>query len=130
MPMYNEIEYSYNYFDTSGSLWQFKSDEIVDNANVDVANFSSFQYKSTLVGNAKNVGDLKGVKIAVTLKYLSNFWRSLEMLLINCRVELSLKLIENHMLATSVDAANKAIANADKATFETKDAKLYVPVVT
>ena len=50
MPMYNLIEYSDNYFDTSGSLWQFKRDEIdVDltvNAQYIPNNSSSFKYKS------------------------------------------------------------------------------------
>ena len=64
------------------------------------------------------------------LKYLSNFWRSLEMPLINCKVELSLTWIENFILATSSGITNDAIANAAKATFEITDAKLYVPVVT
>ena len=90
MPMYNLIEYSDNYSDNSGSLWDFKRDEIVDNADVtNDNNAPSFNYKANLIGNTKTNGTKKGVKIAVTLKYLSNFWRSLEMPLINCKVELS-----------------------------------------
>ena len=50
--------------------------------------------------------------------------------LINCRVKISLKWIESCVLATFVDAANHAIANAVKATFRMKDTNLYVPVVT
>ena len=69
-------------------------------------------------------GRKNGVKIAVPLKYLSSFWRSLEMPLINCKVELSLKWIGNCGLTT---AAN---ANANKATFEITDANLYVAIVT
>ena len=61
-----------------------------------------------------------GIKIAVPLKYLINFWRSLEMPLINWKVELSLKWIENCVL-------NKA-ANANNATFKITDAKMYVPI--
>ena len=49
MPMYNFIEYSNNYSDTSGSLWQFKRDEITTNANVCNANSSSFKYKTSLI---------------------------------------------------------------------------------
>ena len=59
-------------------------------------------------------------KIAVPLKYLSNFCRSLEMSLINCKVEISLKWIENCILSNSETAA----------TFKITDAKLYVPIVT
>ena len=86
MPMYNLIEYSDNYSDTSGSLWQFKRDEIEGDVDLTVNaqhipnNSSSFKYKSSFITNRN------GVKIAVPLKYLSNFWRSLEMPLINCRV--------------------------------------------
>ena len=89
MPMYNLIEYSDNYSDTSGSLWQFKRDEITNNADVSNDNASSFKYKANLIGNTENNDTKSGVKIAVPLKYLSNFWRSLEMPLINCKVELS-----------------------------------------
>ena len=59
-------------------------------------------------------------KIAVPLKYLSNFWRSLETPLINCKVELSLKWYENCILSSAGTAA----------TFAITDTKLYVPVVT
>ena len=87
MPMYNLIEYSDNYSDTSGSLWQFKRDEIEDvdltvDGNHIPNNSSLFEYKSSLITNRN------GVKIAVPLKHLSNFWRLLEMSLINCKVEL------------------------------------------
>ena len=93
MPMYNLIEYSDNYSDTSGSLWQFKRDEIEGDVDLTVDaqhipnNSSSFKYKSSFITNRN------GVKIAVPLKYLSNFWRSLEMPLINYKAELSLKWI-------------------------------------
>ena len=122
MPMNNLIEYSGNYYDTSGSLWQFKRDEIVNSADVSNDSALSFTYKANLIGNTENNGTKNGVKIAVPLKYLSNFWRSLEMPLINCKVELSLKWIENCVLT----AAN----NANKVIFKITDAKLYVPIVT
>ena len=90
MPMYNLIEYSDNYSDTSGSLWQLKRDETEGDVDLTVDdnhipnNSSSSKYKSSFITNRN------GVKIVVPLKYLSNFWRSLEMPLINCKVELSL----------------------------------------
>ena len=89
--MYNLIEYSDNYSDTLASLWNFKRDEIVDSANVTNDNAPSFKYKANVIGNTENDETKIGVKIAVPQKYLSNFWRSLEMPLINCKVELSLK---------------------------------------
>ena len=117
MPMYNLIEYSDNYSDTSGSLWQFKRDEIVNNADV-----TNNEYKASIIGDTENNGTKNGVKIAVPLKYLSNFWKSLEMPLINCKVELSLKWIENCMLT--------AAADANKVSFKITDAKFYAPIVT
>ena len=70
MPMYNLIEYSNNYSDTLGRLWNFKRDEIIKNANVtNDDNASSFKYKANLIGNIKNNGTKNGVKIAVPLKF-------------------------------------------------------------
>ena len=120
MPMYNLIEYSVNYSSTSGSLWHFGRDEIIDNANVtNDDNAPSFKHKASLTGNTEANGTKHGVEIAVPLKYLSNFWRSLEMPLINCKVELSLKWYETCLLTA-----------ATTATFTITDAKLYVPIVT
>ena len=90
MLMYNLIEYGDNYSDTSESLWQFKRDEIEGDVDLTVDgnhipnNSLSFKYKSSLITNRN------GVKIAVPLRYLSSFWRSLEMPLINSKVALSL----------------------------------------
>ena len=88
MPMYNLIEYSDNYSDTSGSLWQFKRDEQPKENNgnlsdVSTDNSSSFKYKSNFIGTIPNGGRKNWVKIAIALKYVSKFWRSLEMPLIN-----------------------------------------------
>ena len=131
MPMYNLIEYSDNYSDTSGSLWDFKRDEIINNADVtNDDNAPSFKYKANLIGNTETDGTKKGVKIAVPLKYLSNFWRSLEMPLINCKVELSLRWIENCVLTSAVVDPNVNNTGADSATFKITDAKLYVLIVT
>ena len=92
MPMYNLIEYSDNYSDTSGSLWRFKRDEIANNTKVNNDdNVPSFKYKASSIGNTENNGTKIGVKIVAPLNSLSRLWRSLEMPLINCKVELSLK---------------------------------------
>ena len=84
MPMYNLIEYSDNYSDTSGNLWQFKRDEIpADYAYWNIVNSQSFKYKAALVGKTSDVDNgnsfVKNTKIVVPLKYLSNFWRSVKM---------------------------------------------------
>ena len=119
-PMYNLIDYSDNYSDTLVSLWQFKIDEITNDADVtNDNNVPSFKYKANLIGNTENNGTKNGVKIAVPLKYLSKFWRTLEMPLINCKVELSLKWYERCLLTA-----------ATTATFRITDAKPYVPIVT
>ena len=73
MPMYNLIEYSDNYSDTSGSLWQFKRDEIEGNNDLTVDNSSSFKYKSNIIGNLRQAGTKNNAKIVVPLKHLSNF---------------------------------------------------------
>ena len=94
MLMYNLIEYNDNYSDTSRSLLGFKRDEVANNADVtNDDNAPSFNYKANLITNT----EADGTK-AVPLRYLSNFWRSLEVPLINCNVELSLKWIENYAL--------------------------------
>ena len=80
--MYSLTEYSDNYSYTSGSLWNFTRDEIEGDIDLTVDNAPSFKYKANLIGNSENNGIKNGVKIAIPLKYLSNFWRSLEMPLI------------------------------------------------
>ena len=83
MPMFNLIEYSTDYSETTGSLWLYSKDEAT-NFDADIANnnnFKSFEYKvkllETAVADGAN-GILRNATITVQLKYLSNFWRSLE----------------------------------------------------
>ena len=79
MPMYNLIEYSENNSKISGSLWQYYKDDPNDN----IANSESFKSKVKITGQTPNNGNTKDVEIIVPLKYLSNFWRTPEMPLIN-----------------------------------------------
>ena len=79
MPMYNLIEYRDDYSKTSGSLWQYYKDEPNDN----IADSESFKSKVKTTGKTPDDGNTKDVEIIVLLKYLSNFWRTLEMPLIN-----------------------------------------------
>ena len=87
---------SSNYSETTGSLWIYSKDEAIS-FNADIANTNnvkSFKYTATLLRittaqptpNDGN-GILKNGTIAVPLKYVSNFWRSPEMPLINSKVE-------------------------------------------
>ena len=127
MPMYNLIEYSDNYLDTSGSLWQFKRDESpVTNAgnpdNVSADNSLSFKYKSSLIRDSfASAGNrvFKNVKIAVPLKYLSNLWKSLAMPLINCKIHLELNLSKDCVMSTIANTA-----------FKITNTKLYFPIIT
>ena len=74
MTMYSLIEYSDNYSDTSGSLWNFKRDGIINNADVTNDNNAPvFKYKASIISDTENNGRKNGVKIVVPLKYLSNF---------------------------------------------------------
>ena len=91
---YNLIEHSSNYSETTEILWFYSKDEAI---NFKSDNFKSFTYNAKLLGSTAaqplpNAANrlLKNGAIAVLLKYLSNFWRSLEMPLINCKVELNL----------------------------------------
>ena len=123
--MYNLIEYSDNYSDTSGSLWQFKRDEVpTNNTELTINNFQLLKYKAALAEKTTNHNDgessVKDAKIVVLLKYLSNFWRSLEMPLINCIVHLELNWIEDCILSSAGDSSK----------FEITDATLHVPIVT
>ena len=107
MPMCNLIECSDNYSSTSGSLWHFRRDEIINNADVtNDHNAPSFKHKASLIGDSGNNGRKNGIKIAVPLKYLYNFWRSLEIPLINCKVELSLKWYERCLLTAATTISN------------------------
>ena len=126
MPMYNLIEYSDNYSDTSGSLWQFKRDEVpANNADLTINNSQSFKYKAALLGKTADAvnntnSSVKEAKIVVPLKYLSNFWRSSEMPLINCKIYVELNWIEDFILSSAGDTAKFAIT----------DTKLHVPIVS
>ena len=95
MPMYNLIEYSNNYQDSSATLYKYKRDKPPKGdpiPNLAVDNSSSFKYKVELLGDpvvANNIAR-RNVKVVVPLKYLSNFFRSLEMPLFNCKIKLNL----------------------------------------
>ena len=113
--MYNFIEYSDNYSKTSGSLWQYYKDEPNDN----LADSESFKSKVKIKGNTPVNGNTKDIEIIVPLKYLSNFWRTLEMPLINCEVNLILTWSSTCVITNSTGAGK----------FATAGTELYAPVV-
>ena len=127
--MYNLIEYSDNYQDSSATLYQYKRDEPPEDdavADLTANNSNSFKYKIKLLSNIPQLGadaarvERLNVKIVVPLKYLSNFYRSLEMPLINCKIKLNLTWKKECVLSTA----------AADAVFIINDTKLYVRVVT
>ena len=130
--MYNLFEYSKNYKKTTGSLWIYYRDEP---SNPLSSNSESFKYKTSItVKTLENNDSLTNAKLVVPLKYLSNFWRSLNTPLINCEVELILTWSKNYVLAdmTERQAEGDNLANVAPTAleFEITDTKLYVPVVT
>ena len=129
MPMYNLIEYSDNYSKTSGSLWQYCKDIPAVNNNGDIVDFNganatdSFNFKAKITGQTDDDGEINNVEIMVPLKYLSNVWRTLEMPLINCEVELILTWSAGCVIIYT-DVADQV------PTFTITETNLYVPVVT
>ena len=116
MSLYNLIEYSDNYAETFGSLWQYYRDE----PNNNLVDSESFKSKIKITGKTPAAGNEKDVEVMVPLKYLNNFYRTLEMPLINCEINLILTWSSTSVITNSTSAA----------TFEISDTKLYVPVVT
>ena len=106
MPMYNSLEYSTNYRKTTGSLWNYYRDEP---SNPLSSNSESFKQKTRITGNTYSAGDGEAgydadkvsknlTEVLIPLKHLSNFWRALNMPLINCEVELILTWSKNCVL--------------------------------
>ena len=145
MSMYNLLEYGKNYRKTTGSLWNYYRDEpsstIGDN-NIthSILNSESCDYKANFMENGVTHDNLtkNDVKVVVPLKHLSNFWRSLNIPLINCEVELILTWFKNRVLIDK--STREADYNADpnvyeidspeNAIFKITDTKLFVSVAT
>ena len=104
IPMYDLTEYSDVYLKTSEILWQYYRDEpALDNKNK-ILDFPAgsnnsilFKFKQQVTGETENSG-IKNVEIMVPLKYLSHFWRTLEMPLINSEINLQFKWSEKCIL--------------------------------
>ena len=122
IPMYSLIEYSDNYEKTTENLWQYCKDIPARNDNNEIVLFrrnnlaDSFNFKVKFIGQTGNNGT-KDDEIMVPLKHLSNFWRTLEMPLINCEVNLILTWSSTCVIV-STDNVNEA------ATFAITDTKL------
>ena len=126
MPMYNLMEYSDNYSKTSGSLWHYCRYEPFLNVNGAIAdnnNSASLKFKTKIAGRIEESADTKNVKIRVPLKYLSNFWRTLEMPLINCEINPILTWSNRCFIIDNPTTVQEI-------TFTITDTKIYVPIVT
>ena len=116
MPIHNLMKYSDNYSKTSGRLWQYCEEIPALNDDGGITNFNganatdSFNFKNKITGKTNNNGRIDA-ELTVSLKYLSNFWITLKMPLINCTI-----------IYTNI--ANQG------PTFTTTETNLYVPVVT
>ena len=152
MPIYNLLEYSDNFSMTSGSFWNYYRDKVNDSANEIDDNDNminnkntkaskSFVYKTKITGSISNNNSRLNTDDVVPLKHLSNFWRSLDLPLINCGTELSLRRTRNCVITEvsrtfrevdpNVDPVEYEVATlTTSATFQINNDKLYVPVIT
>ena len=161
MPMSNLVEYSKNYRKTIGSLYNYYRDELNNDANLNnfagnnVVSSNSFQYKNKIIGNTYDVDSTivpaaggarvanpnydannsgkKNIELAIPLKYLGNFWRALDILLISCEASLELEwnkncVITSQQIGVNLDGGNTVAPTG--ATLAINDCKLYIPVVT
>ena len=143
MSMYNLIEYSKNYSKTTGSFWNYYRNEPntdlggADNSiNYSIKDSKSFDYKTSITGKIEGNNTKNEAEIVVPLKYLSNFWRTVDIPLINCEVSLALTRTENCVITNKAyrkadaETAVVRIDNPINAAFQIRDTNLYVPVVT
>ena len=96
--------------------WQYYKDDPNDN----ITQSESFKYEIKTTEKTPAIGNTEDFEIAVPLKYFSNFWRTHEIPLINCEINLILTWSED-CLISSVTGATK---------FKITDTEIYVPVVT
>ena len=160
MPMYNLIEHNKNYRKTTGSFWNCYRDELTDDTNniyfpnKNVINSESFKNEASVTGSTYNVdakmtnaegneinnpaydankSGKKEVEIALPSKHLNNFWRTLDILLINCEVSLILTW-SSECVITSMErrviTSTRRDTSPTNAAFQITDTKLYVAIVT
>ena len=123
-------------------MWNYYRDEpnsgAVGNINYSIKGSKSFDYKTSITGKLEgNNVEKDNIEIVAPLKYLSNFWRTLGVPLINCEVSLTLTLSENCVITSKATReadpdADPAVAgtnNPANAVFKISHFKLYVSVV-
>ena len=141
MPIYNLLDYIKNNKKTTGSLQHYYRDK----PSNPLSNSESFKYKTSIAGNYFNIGNGEAgydtnkvgkneTEVVIPLKHLSNFWRSLNISLINCEVELILTWSKSCVLAAmttkNAERTNPAIVASLGLEFQITHTKLYVLIVT
>ena len=155
VPVYNLLEYSDNWFKTSGNLWNYYRDETNDSANEnrDANNYrinnnktvtsKSFKYKTKNTGRTRDNDNRLNAEVVVPLRYLSNFWRYLDLPLINCETNHDLSR-SKYCVISKVSSTPAVPANPNpspavpvveetqttSATIQLDNAKRYVSVIT
>ena len=149
MPMHFLLEYNQNHSMTSGSLLNYYRD-LIDVAYDNASDGKSFKQKTKVIGKTEERPGRPGsdddgnprpqssipplnTEVVVPLKYLSN-WRSLNLALINCEIELDLKWTKNCIKLDLKWTKNCVLIKEDNhvtgVSFTISSSKLYVPVVT
>ena len=138
MLTYNLIEYSKNYSNISGSLWNYYRDEpnsgVEGNINYSIKHLNSFDYKPSITGKLENNNvETENVEYVVPLKYSRNIWRTLEIHLINREVFFTLAFSEDCVLTSKATRradpdAGPVVSEIDNPTdlkFKITDTRLY-----
>ena len=128
------------------SLWNYYRDEINDDGNENndngnninynnIITSKSFEYKTKFIGTTPNNYNILDTQVVVSVKFLINLLRSLDLPLINCKTELNLSIItEASKTYGAVPNTNQVryhvTSQKARATFQISNTKLYVPVVT
>ena len=110
MRIYKLLEYNHNYSITSASLWNYYRNKVNDSANENANNYKInnnnktattkyFQYKTKLIGSIPNTFSRLNAEVVVPLKYLGNFWRSSDLLLIKSERKLELAWLKNCLIS-------------------------------
>ena len=107
MPIYNLVEYYNNYSQISESLWQYYR----DTSTAVLLNNKSFKSKIRITRKNPAADNVKDVKISIPLKYLSTFWRTFEIPLINCKINLILTYSENFAAFSATGVTKFAITD-------------------
>ena len=124
--MYKWIEYSNNHSKTLGILWQSFRDEPAVNCNGAIVEFNEVN-PTKLFNSIANVKDQTGnndkndAEVMAPLTYLNNFWRTLEIALINFEINLFLTWYVNYILVCTTNT-NEGV------TFSKTDTNFYFPV--